>query len=77
MKLQKEDPTLQVLSKVSRVNSVPTGVAATVSGESYILIDDLLYIQLDDNKTEQLVVPERLRECVLSLVQEMYNLPAH
>ncbi|XP_041945156.1 uncharacterized protein LOC121707019 [Alosa sapidissima] len=66
--LQNQDPTLQeAYGKVSSVDGVATGVPASLSGESYVLRDGLLYHQSEGNMPEQLVVPTVLRERVLSL----------
>ena len=66
--LQSQDPTLQdARSKLSSVEGVSTGVSESLSGESYVLKDGLLYHQPEGKLAEQLVVPTVLRERLLSL----------
>ena len=66
--LQKEDPTLQkALARVTHIDGVQTEVSSTLSGESYILKEGLLYHEPGEGRAEQLVVPKQLREKVLAL----------
>ena len=66
--LQSQDPTLQeACSKVSIKDGVPTGVSASLNGESFVLHGGVLYHQPEGDLAEQLVVPKGLRERALSL----------
>ena len=67
-KLQKEDTSLETaFSKVTEIDGVSTGVAPSLCRESYLLQRGLLYHQPEGGATEQLVVPQSLREIVLTL----------
>ena len=66
--LQAGDETLkEPFGKVTEIEGVKTGVTAALSGEHYFIREGLLYHQPEGGSREQLVVPNRLREKVLSL----------
>lgn len=70
--LQREDITLQTaFDKITEIDGVSTGVAPSFAGESYLLRKGLLYHQPEGGAAEQLVVPQSLREKVLTLVHSI------
>ena len=66
--LQREDETLQkAYDKVNKIEEVSTEVLPALSGESYLVREELLYHQPGEGRAEQLVVPKQLRERVLAM----------
>lgn len=66
--LQREDPTLQnAFETVTHVDDFQTEVSAALSGESYMVKNELLYHQPGEGRAEQLVVSKQLSHQALAM----------